>query len=67
MMHSMQTLRVRIKVKHARALDAMACEVNLVCNFVNDLSCTHTRRIGQFFSACVRRGRAALAAVITAL
>jgi putative transposase len=51
MMHSMKTLRVRIKDKHARALDAMACEVNLVWNFVNDLSSTHTRRTGKFFSA----------------
>ena len=67
MMHGMQTLRVRIKVKHARALDAMACEVNLVWNFVNDLLSTHTRRAGQFFSACVRRRRAALAAVIPVL
>lgn len=51
MMHSMKTWRVRIKDKHARVLDAMACEVNLVWNFVNDLSSTHTRRIGKFFSA----------------
>jgi putative transposase len=51
MMHSMKTWRFRIKDKHARALDAMACEVNLVWNFVNDLSSTHTRRTGKFFSA----------------
>lgn len=28
----MKTLRVRIKDKHAKALDAMACEVNQVWN-----------------------------------
>ncbi|MEO6321365.1 MAG: transposase [Polaromonas sp.] len=47
----MKTLRVRIKDKHAKALDAMACEVNMVWNFVNELSLTHTRRTGKFFSA----------------
>ncbi len=47
----MKTLRVRIKDRHARALDAMACEVNLVWNFVNELSHTHTQRTGKFFSA----------------
>ena len=47
----MKTLRVRIKDKHAKALDAMACEVNMVWNFVNELSSTHTRRTGKFFSA----------------
>jgi putative transposase len=47
----MKTLRVRIKDKHAKALDAMACECNMVWNFVNDLSYKHTQRTGQFFSA----------------
>lgn len=47
----MKTLRVRIKDKHAKALDAMACEVNRVWNFVNELSSTHTQRTGKFFSA----------------
>lgn len=47
----MRTLRVRIKDKHAKALDAMACEVNFVWNFVNELSCKHTQRTGKFFSA----------------
>ena len=47
----MKTLRVRVKDKHAKALDAMACEVNMVWNFVNELSSTHTKRTGKFFSA----------------
>ena len=47
----MRTLRVRIKDKHARALDAMACECNMVWNFVNELSFKHTQRTGKFFSA----------------
>jgi putative transposase len=46
-----KTLRVRIKDKHAKALDAMACEVNMVWNFVNELSFKHTQRTGKFFSA----------------
>ncbi|RYG96906.1 MAG: transposase, partial [Alphaproteobacteria bacterium] len=47
----MRTLRVRIKDKHAKALDAMACEVNFVWNFVNELSYKHLQRTGEFFSA----------------
>ena len=47
----MRTLRVRIKDKHAKALDAMASEVNFVWNFVNELSYKHTQRTGKFFSA----------------
>lgn len=47
----MRTLRVRIKDKHAKALDAMACECNMVWNFVNELSYKHTQRTGKFFSA----------------
>jgi len=47
----MRTLRVRIKDKHAKALDALAREVNMVWNFVNELSMTHTRRTGKFFSS----------------
>lgn len=47
----MITLRVRLKDKHAKALDAMACEVNFVWNFVNELSYKHTQRTGKFFSA----------------
>jgi putative transposase len=47
----MRTVRVRIKDKHAKALDAMACECNMVWNFVNELSYKHTQRTGKFFSA----------------
>lgn len=47
----MKTLQVRIKDKHAKMLDAMACEVNLVWNFVNELSYKHLQRTGKFFSA----------------
>ena len=47
----MKTLRVRIKDKHAKVLDAMACEVNMIWNFVNELSFKHTQRTGKFFSA----------------
>lgn len=47
----MRTLKVRIKDKHAKALDAMACECNMVWNFVNELSYKHTQRTGKFFSA----------------
>lgn len=47
----MKTLRVRIKDKHAKALDTMACECNLVWNYANELSFKHTQRTGKFFSA----------------
>jgi len=47
----MRTLRVRIKDKHAKALDAMACECNLIWNYVNELSYKHLQRTGRFFSA----------------
>jgi hypothetical protein len=46
-----KTLRVRIKDKHTKALDAMACECNMIWNYVNELSSTHTQRTGKFFSA----------------
>jgi putative transposase len=46
-----RTLRVRVKDKHAAMLCAQAREVNLVWNFVNELSEKHTRRTGKFFSA----------------
>lgn len=29
----------------------MACECNLVWNYINDLSYTHTQRTGKFFTA----------------
>ncbi len=46
-----KTLRCRVKDKHAKLLCAQAREVNLVWNFVNELSEKHTRRTGKFFSA----------------
>ena len=46
----MITLRVRIKDKHAKALDALACEVNMVWNYCNDLSYKHLQRTGKFLS-----------------
>ena len=48
---AVKTLRIRIKDKHAKALDAMACECNMIWNYVNELSSTHTQRTGKFFSA----------------
>ena len=51
MLFCMKTLQVRIKDKHARALEAMAREVNFVWNYTNELSFKHTQRTGKFFSA----------------
>ena len=45
-----KTLKVRIKDKHDKILDIMGCESNMVWNFDNDLSFTHTRRTGKFLS-----------------
>lgn len=47
----MKTLRVQIKDKHAKSLDAMACECNMIGNDVNERCVTHTQRTGLFFSA----------------
>ena len=47
----MKTLHVRIKDKHAKVLDAMARDVNLVWNYCNDLSYKHLQRTGKFFSS----------------
>jgi putative transposase len=41
-MKTTKTLKLRIKDKHAKVLAAMACEVNMVWNFVNELSFKHT-------------------------
>ncbi|WP_415838179.1 RNA-guided endonuclease InsQ/TnpB family protein [Polaromonas hydrogenivorans] len=48
---AVKTLRIRIRDKHAKALDAMACECNMIWNYVNALSFKHTQRTGKFFSA----------------
>ena len=45
-----KTLSLRIKDKHAKALIAMSCDVNMVWNYINELSYTHTKRTGKFFS-----------------
>ena len=47
----MKTLKLRIRDKHAKALDELSCSVNFVWNYVNDLSYTHLKRTGKFFSA----------------
>ena len=47
----MKTLHIRIKDKHAKALDALARDVNMVWNFCNDLSYKHLQRTGKFFSS----------------
>lgn len=47
----MKTLQLRIKDKHASALDALARDVNMVWNYCNELSCKHFQRTGKFFSA----------------
>ena len=47
----MKTLQVRIKDKHAKILENMACEVNFVLDYTNELSYKRTQRIGKFFSA----------------
>jgi IS605 OrfB family transposase len=47
---STRVLRLRLKDKHAKALRALATEVNLVWNYVNDLSYKVLRREGRFLS-----------------
>lgn len=47
----MKTLKLRIRDKHAKELDELSRSVNLVWNYVNDLSYTHLQRTGKFFSA----------------
>lgn len=46
----MKTLKVRIKDKHAELLNSMAREVNLVWNFVNELSQRSIRERHKFLS-----------------
>jgi len=45
-----RTLRLRIKDKHATYLSELACEVNLVWNFVNALSMNVVQRERRFMS-----------------
>ncbi|MCC5613472.1 transposase, partial [Nostoc sp. CHAB 5834] len=46
-----RVLRVRVKDKHAAALRAMACEVNLVWNYCNELGAKVLERERRFISA----------------
>ena len=46
-----KTLRVRIKDRHAKALRELACEVNLVWNFSQDLALKVLEREHRFMSA----------------
>ena len=46
-----KTLRVRIKDRHAKALRELACEVNLVWNFSQDLALKVLEREPRFMSA----------------
>ena len=47
----MKILKLRIKDKHSAVLNQMACEVNFVWNYVNDLGFKHLKRKGEFLSA----------------
>jgi putative transposase len=46
-----KTLHLRFKDKHAKVLRSLAYEVNMVWNYINELSFTHTQRTGKFFSS----------------
>lgn len=46
-----KTLKLRVKDKHSSFLSQQAREVNFVWNYINELSYTHTRRTGKFFSS----------------
>lgn len=48
---SSRVLRIRVKDKHASFLQMLASEVNLVWNYINDLSLQITRRERRFASA----------------
>lgn len=46
-----RTLHMRLKDKHAQYLDSLACQVNMVWNFCNDLSYKMLQRENRFCSA----------------
>lgn len=46
-----KTLKVRVKDKHAKVLARQAASVNLVWNYINELSSRAIRERGQFLSA----------------
>ena len=48
-----KTIKVRVKDKHSRVLEAMARDVNFVWNYANELSYKHLKRTGKFFY-CIR-------------
>ena len=47
----MKTLKLRIRDRHAKQLNHLSSSVNLVRNYVNDLSYNYLRRKGKFLSA----------------
>ena len=47
----MKTLKLRIKDKHAKALTQLAGQVNIVWNYVNELSYNHLKTHNKFLSA----------------
>ena len=51
MLLSAETLKLRIKDKHATVLNQLARQVNFVWNYCNDLCFKHLQRTGKFFSA----------------
>ncbi|WP_372987590.1 RNA-guided endonuclease InsQ/TnpB family protein [Marinobacter sp.] len=46
-----KTLKVRVRSKHAKTLKRQAAAVNLVWNYINELSCRSIRERGVFLSA----------------
>ena len=50
-MQKTKTLKVRVKDKHAKQLKNMACAVNFVWNYINELSTRAIKERGQFLSA----------------
>jgi putative transposase len=50
-MKQIKTLKVRVRDKHALRLQQMACSVNLVWNYLNELSARSIRERGRFLSA----------------
>ena len=50
-MKKTKTLKLRVKDKHSRKLDQMAKSVNIVWNYINELSQRSIRERGKFLSA----------------
>ena len=49
-MSKTKTLKVRVKDKHQKALHQMACSVNFLWNYINELSHRAIRERGKFLS-----------------